>query len=371
MVRIGHKFIFINYFLGDLYKKAFTLSIITVVKDQLSQESVEIHAKKIINATGPWVDEVRKMDGSKKGKQIVWTKGVHIVFDQSKFPLKQSVYFDTENDKRMIFAIPRGNKVYVGTTDTFYEEDPTNPQTTKEDVDYLLDAIRFIFPKVNVGVGDVESCWAGLRPLILEEGKDPSEISRKDEIWESNSGLLTIAGGKLTGYRKMAETIVDLIAKKFADEGVTFKECQTINLPISGGDVGGSKNFSKFIQSVESAGVEYGLTNEESHDLAQFYGSNVSKVFESFNKYKNDNEKLGLPNVIFAKLVYSIDHEMVVTPTDFYLRRTSDLLFNIDEVETWKEPVCDYMAERFNWNEVEKKSYVNELEIELGLKKSF
>ena len=118
----------------------------------------------------------------------------------------------------MIFAIPREGKAYVGTTDTFYDNDKTKPLTTQEDRDYLIDAINYMFPDVNVKDEDIESTWAGVRPLILEDGKDPSEISRKDEIWEGKSGLLTIAGGKLTGYRHMALEIVDLLAKRLKQE---------------------------------------------------------------------------------------------------------------------------------------------------------
>ena len=89
---------------------------------------------------------------------------------------------------------------------------------------------------------DIESSWAGVRPLILEKGKDPSEISRKDEIWESASGLVTIAGGKLTGYRKMAETVVDLLAKRLKEENDSrFQSCQTKWTPISGGHVGNAE----------------------------------------------------------------------------------------------------------------------------------
>ena len=92
---------------------------------------------------------------------------------------------------------------------------------------------------------DIESTWAGVRPLILEEGKDPSEISRKDEVWEGESGLLTIAGGKLTGYRHMALDIVDLLAKRLKQEyGLKFEPCATKYLKISGGDVGGSKTLN-------------------------------------------------------------------------------------------------------------------------------
>lgn len=105
-----------------------------------------------------------------------------------------------------------------------------------------------MFPSVNVKDEDIESTWAGVRPLILEEGKDPSEISRKDEVWEGESGLLTIAGGKLTGYRHMALDIVDLLAKRLKQEhGLKFEPCATKYLKISGGDVGGSKTINTLL----------------------------------------------------------------------------------------------------------------------------
>lgn len=190
-----------------------------LINDQLTGEKHEIFADKVVNATGPWVDEIREIDNSKKGKALQLTKGVHLVIDQSRFPLKQAVYFDTP-DGRMVFAIPREEKVYVGTTDTFFDEDAVSPNITSSDREYVLKSINYMFPTVKVTESDIESSWAGVRPLILEDGKDPSEISRKDEIWESESGLITIAGGKLTGYRKMAETIVNLVAKKFEQEKI-------------------------------------------------------------------------------------------------------------------------------------------------------
>lgn len=165
-----------------------------VCEDVLTKQKFHIKAKTIVNATGPWVDEVRNKDYSKNNKRLQLTKGVHIVIDQSRFPLKQAVYFDTP-DGRMVFAIPRDGKAYVGTTDTFYSDDLVRPYITEEDREYLLKAIAFMFPDVGVREEDIESSWAGVRPLIYEEGKDPSEISRKDEIWESDSGLITIAGG--------------------------------------------------------------------------------------------------------------------------------------------------------------------------------
>ncbi|WP_226679022.1 glycerol-3-phosphate dehydrogenase/oxidase [Mesobacillus jeotgali] len=336
-----------------------------IVGDQLSGEKYEVYAKKIINATGPWVDNIREKDGSKKGKSLILSKGVHIVIDQSRFPLKQAVYFDTP-DKRMVFAIPRNGKVYVGTTDTFYDEDKTNPKMTRADMDYLINAINYMFPEVKAKPEDVESSWAGIRPLIHEEGKGPSEISRKDEIWESDSGLITIAGGKLTGYRKMAETIVDLVAGKFeSEEGRKLKPSQTMHLPISGGDFGGSEKFPQFVELAAQQGVKAGLSKEGAVHIATFYGSNAPTVFGLVSERKAEVDKFSLPLITFAKLVYGIEHELTATLVDFYFRRTGDLLFDIASVHQTREAVSSYMAEQLNWTAGEKERYEAELDEEI------
>lgn len=336
-----------------------------LVEDRLTGKTYEIHAKKVINATGPWVDDIREVDQSKQGKTLKLSKGVHIVIDQSRFPLKQAVYFDTP-DGRMIFAIPRDGKAYVGTTDTFYSKDPIHPRMTAEDRTYILDAIHYMFPDVDVTEADVESSWAGIRPLIHEEGKDPSEISRKDEIWQSASGLLTIAGGKLTGYRKMAETIVDMLSKQFlAEDKIRYEVCKTKHLPISGGDVGGSSKFEEYVESQVSRGIDVGFSEDEAKSLAYLYGANVPKVFDLVEKYAEDAKQSNLPLLVFAKLIYGLKEEMVATPVDFFSRRTSALLFDIEMVKQWKEEVIQYMAEKFGWDETTKTKFTEELEVEI------
>ncbi len=337
-----------------------------IVQDQLSNESYEIRAKKVVNAAGPWVDTIRELDHSKKGKTLQLSKGVHIVIDQSLFPLRQATYFDTA-DGRMMFAIPRDGKTYVGTTDTFYHQDAGNPSMSVRDRSYIINAIHYMFPEVKISESDIESSWAGVRPLIYEEGKNPSQISRKDEIWVSNSGLITIAGGKLTGYRKMAETIVDLLAAKFQmEEGKSYPACQTKVLPISGGYVGGSDNFQIFVEEKITTGRVEGLTSEESEQLTKLYGSNIDTVFDLVKKNKTDAVKYGLPLSLFAKLVYGIEEEMVATPSDFFYRRTGAILFNVKLVKKWKDQVLDYMEDKLNWTTQIKKSYA--LMIEEALK---
>ncbi|MFB6804059.1 glycerol-3-phosphate dehydrogenase/oxidase [Peribacillus butanolivorans] len=335
------------------------------VNDILSGNQYEIYADKVINAAGPWVDSIREKDQSKKGKTLKLSKGVHVVIDQSKFPLKQAIYFDTP-DGRMIFAIPRAGKAYVGTTDTFYNGDPAVPTVTSEDRAYLLKAIGYMFPEVKVSDEDIESSWAGVRPLILEEGKDPSEISRKDEIWESDSGLITIAGGKLTGYRKMAKTTVDLVAGKLSQQtNRSYPNSSTKKMPISGGDVGGSINFSDYIQTHIQIGVDSGLTAKDSKELLAMYGSNAAVLFNIAKSEGDVETRTGLPQKLFVQLQYALDHEMAATPVDFFFRRTGTLLFDIDLVQTHKSAVIKYMAEYFSWTESTKTVRTNQLEQEI------
>ncbi|MEG9298536.1 glycerol-3-phosphate dehydrogenase/oxidase [Mangrovibacillus sp. Mu-81] len=334
-------------------------------EDLIDGDTLQIRGTKIVNAAGPWVDEVRGKDYSTNNKQLRLTKGVHIVIDQSKFPLQQAVYFDTQ-DGRMVFAIPRNGKAYVGTTDTFYDKNKAEPQMTAEDRDYILDAIRYMFPDVNVSKDDVESSWAGIRPLIFEKGKDPSEISRKDEIWEGESGLITIAGGKLTGYRKMAETVVNLVSTRLKQEAKKkFPDSSTKKMPISGGHVGGSKNLPAFIEQKAKEALQYGLTEVEGRELANMYGSNVDQLFKLAHAYSGTSEERIVPVTLYAQLIYSIQEEMAAAPVDFFIRRTGAMFFDREWVEKWHEPAIDIMAKLLNWNTDQKAAYTMELKKEL------
>ncbi|QHW37331.1 glycerol-3-phosphate dehydrogenase/oxidase [Staphylococcus ursi] len=331
------------------------------VVDRLGNETFEIKGKKVVNATGPWVDEVRSADYSKNNKQLRLTKGVHVVIDQSKFPLRQAVYFDTEKDGRMIFAIPREGKAYVGTTDTFYNNDKSKPLVNQEDRDYLVDAINYMFPTVHITDADIESTWAGVRPLIFEEGKDPSEISRKDEIWEGKSGLLTIAGGKLTGYRHMALEIVDLVEKRLKQEyKLKFKEVDTKHIPISGGDVGGSANFEQFVEDKVAAAKAMNLDTDLARRLATKYGSNVDDLFAIAQAAQHQNT--GLPLELYVELVYGVQNELVVKPTDFLVRRIGALYFDINTVLRHKDTVVDVLADLLGYDVNIKAVYKQELE---------
>ncbi|AXH98775.1 glycerol-3-phosphate dehydrogenase/oxidase [Sporosarcina sp. PTS2304] len=328
-----------------------------VLQDQLTGERFSVGASMVINATGPWVDELQNKVNHSQGKQLHITKGVHIVVDQSVFPLRQAIYFD-HSDGRMLFAIPRDNKTYIGTTDTFYTGEIKHPTADEEDIQYIIRAVNGVFSSVQLDRKDVESTWAGLRPLIAQEGKDASEISRQDEIWEPVHGLLTIAGGKLTGYRQMAEVIVDKIVKRVPKSNIL--PCSTKQLPVSGSDFSDDEELDQFIAQQASKAERYGLTEQQGARIASFYGRNSDAVFRIAHAISA--EEHSLPISLRAEIIYSIHHEMVTSPSDFFIRRKGDLYFQIQVVESLATDVTNYMASLLQYTVDQKALHLNELQ---------
>ncbi|WP_291864589.1 glycerol-3-phosphate dehydrogenase/oxidase [Maribacter sp.] len=317
------------------------------VIDKISGEAYSINSRFIINATGPWVDELREVNHSKEGKQLHLTKGVHLVFPREKLPLKQSVYFDIP-DGRMMFAIPRGKVTYAGTTDTNYTLDKNEVRTTIEDADYLLNAINNMFPTVNLVRKDIISSWAGLRPLIHEEGKSPSELSRKDEIFISDSGLISMAGGKLTGYRKMAEKVVNKLQKKLErTTHIEYKEVFTHKIPLVGGPWKKYKQVKKYVKKLTQDLEQYGFEPYTAWYLTTTYGRQSEQIIAVFKTKSGDDKN---ENLILAELDFCIQNEMVVTPMDFFFRRTGMLYFDIESVTKYLEKILTVFGVSFNYS---------------------
>lgn len=355
----------VNYVKADgfLYDNGTVTGI--KAKDVLRNDTYEIKSKAVVNATGPWVDEVRANDqaGRQTKKHLVHTKGVHIVFKQEDFPLTQAVYFDTKDDGRMIFAIPRAGKTYVGTTDTFYGENKARPKAETEDKAYLVDAINFMFPTLNIDISMIESSWAGIRPLIQSGSKNASDISRKDEIWHSTSGLITIAGGKLTGYRHMAEEIVDEVAEYLKKHHkMNVKKVSTKNEPVSGGDVGGSVGYQNYVDNISRKAPSYGLTLDEGHMLAMKYGSNVEAVYQYAGITNDNHEKYSLPKPLYAEVIYGILHEMVIKPADFFVRRSGKLYFEIEDVVKYRSGVEQLLQDTLSYEDQTRNQFSRELD---------
>jgi glycerol-3-phosphate dehydrogenase len=312
--------------------------------EQLDGKNLDIQAKAIVNATGPWVDELRSVNKSLSEKRLHLTKGVHIVVDHKAFPVRQAIYFEV-SDGRMIFAIPRGGKTYIGTTDTTYSGSKDEIATTREDAQYLIQGINQNFDSVHLTLDNIESSWAGLRPLIHEEGKSESELSRKDEIFISGSGLISIAGGKLTGYRKMAERVVDLVIdEQFSDR--EFNPCTTDSVLLEGNSFKNYREVVKYRVQIENQLHASGLQHLAGYFVST-YGSQTDLILLQARQSGNISED----SLLEAELEFCVNNELAVLPEDFMIRRTGMLYFNISKLKTVKDKVLEFYRNKFNWED--------------------
>ncbi|MDE1205468.1 glycerol-3-phosphate dehydrogenase/oxidase [Tenacibaculum larymnensis] len=338
------------------------------VTDTFTDESYDIKAKYVVNAAGPWVDELRQINNSKIGKRLHLTKGVHLVVPHEKLPVKQSVYFDIP-DGRMMFAIPRGKVTYFGTTDTNYQQDKDTVETSMVDALYLIEAVNNMFPDIQLTIDDIQSSWAGLRPLIHEEGKSASELSRKDEIFVSDTKLISIAGGKLTGYRKMAERIVDIVAKKMKRRfDVEFDSIQTEEIVLSGGPFQNYKSVKLYINQIYKRIKPFGFSEKDASYLVHNYGKQTELILDKFDELNEENIQ---ERLLKAEVWFTIKHEMTCTPTDFFMRRTGRLFFDKPSVDLYKNLVIQEFTNRFKWDKNTTLKHQQELDKKIDLAINF
>jgi glycerol-3-phosphate dehydrogenase len=327
-------------------------------KDMNTGDEFNIKARYVVSAAGPWVDKIRKMDHTLQGKHLFLSKGVHIVVPHSRFPLRQSVYFDNM-DGRMIFAIPRNRVTYIGTTDTPYDGDLNHIPINQEEVNYLLEAVNLMFPTINLRTEDVESSWAGLRPLIHEEGKSASEMSRKDEIFESGNGLISIAGGKLTGYRKMAERVVDLIAKKYQHQyEKKLKRNFTDTIPLTGGPFSGPDEVNVYQDRIQKSIESLKLPSYLARYLVTNYGRQTDSILDEVTSY-NQRPEIALMR---AEASFTIRNELALSLLDFFTRRSGRLYFDLPSIRPALKPLAGDFAEAFGWKKQKKKEEMDRVE---------
>jgi len=290
------------------------------------------------------VNELRNINQSKKGKSLQLTKGVHIVLPFSKLPIKQAVYFDAF-DGRMLFAIPRVKITYVGTSDTQYNGDKDRILCTRKDAEYILNAINKMFKVKPLSKEDIISSWAGLRPLIHEDGKSPSELSRKDEIFISDTDLISIAGGKLTGFRKMAERIIDLVQKN--NRNISQESCSTKSYKIHSDSFADYKMFLAYKKELLD---KYRNTDISEYDIWHFtttYGKHAEKIIDSAIESSMNIEKA----LIQSEIKYCIFYESCLTPDDYINRRTGRVYFDVESVKKNYNFIISEFGKHFNWTQ--------------------
>jgi glycerol-3-phosphate dehydrogenase len=317
--------------------------------DRHEERDFQVSCDYVISSAGPWVDDLRKMDRSMNNKRLFLSKGVHIVVARERLPLQHACYFDVA-DGRMLFAIPRLRCTYIGTTDTPYAGDPNAIPVHREDVTYLLDATNAIFPTVNLTIEDVESSWAGVRPLIFEEGKSAGEMSRKDEIFESESGLLSIAGGKLTGYRKMAERVVDRLGKQLDDDGTDLADTSTRTIPLRGGPFADFAEVRAYEREVAELLHTASLSPDRAAYLVANYGRQSPEIIELASQR---TETTDVGRLAAAEAAWCIENELALYPLDWVERRSGRLYFDMPSIAPVLEDVLRVFAQAYGYSDAE------------------
>lgn len=312
------------------------------VSCQLSGESFVIKGRCVINAAGPWVEQICSMDGLPMPKSMVLSKGIHVVVPSEKLPVKQMT-FSVSLDDRPVFIVPRGNTAYLGTTDTLHKDAEVWPEVTSADVEYLFEPIKRYYG-IDLTRDDCITSWAGLRPLIFESGKSTKEISRKDEVWLSGSGLVTIAGGKLTGYRKMAEDAV-----KKACEVIGFEiEAIDLNDPLPGGDIGSSLR-----QCALDLTQSFPMSDAQAERLVQLYGAESRDVLG-----RGKQSILPDGKIFEGEVSWAIEEEGAQSLEDVLYRRTRSALYSPAESVRLVDPIAEMMSSRLGWSPDRKEQEV-------------
>jgi glycerol-3-phosphate dehydrogenase len=321
------------------------------VVDRAGGGEVEVHARVVVNAAGPWVDEVAALDDPTAKPRLRLTKGVHIVVPRNRVGNRAAIVLRAVRDGRVMFVIPWGEHSLVGTTDTDHPGGPEQePVVEPDDVAYLLETVNHYFPDARLGAGDVVSAFAGLRPLIAPaEGgdPDPSDVSREEEIFESPRGLVTIAGGKLTAFRLIAETVVDRVIAALRQSGDTrrFARSKTAAVPLPGGG-----SAPELLAAAAISHDGHGLAPSVISHLADRYGTRLDEVMGFVVADRMLARPLvdGLPDPR-AEVVQAVEHEWGLTLEDVLRRRTQVALLDGTSGADVASDVASIMASRLGW----------------------
>jgi glycerol-3-phosphate dehydrogenase len=299
--------------------------------------TVRIRGRSVINAAGPWVDAVRALEDPEASALLHLSKGIHLVLSGERIPLRNILILGAP-DGRTIFAIPRAGMVWVGTTDTTYTNAAAVwPEITSEDVEYLLGPLPHYLALDPVKPEEVLGAWAGLRPLIAEPGKKPHEISRRDEILVGPASVVTIAGGKLTGYRMMARRTVEKTAEI---AGLSVPPATDEEPPLPGGDFEG--DLDRLAAALVSEG---GASAVAAQRLVRLYGREAKQVIEGGFHPVVEGASAAVEEIDWA-----VQREGAATLEDVLQRRMRLALYDPALGETAVEPVARRMAELLGWD---------------------
>lgn len=306
-----------------------------------------VRGRCVINAAGPWVDAIRRLEDQAAPPLLHLSKGVHIVVRAERLPIRNMVILRAGH-RRTIFVIRRGDVTYIGTTDTTTKPGHADwPEITAEDVDYLLEPLRRDLRVDPIQPDEIVAAWAGLRPLIAQPGKPPQEISRRDEVLVGPRNVITMAGGKLTGYRPMARETLERAAQVC---GLDLAPAPREEPFLPGGDFDGA------LAPLESALVaETHVSATCAARMVRLYGSEAREVARAGTETLVD----GSP-VLAAEVDWAVAVEGASTVEDTLYRRLRTAIYVPDARETSVTPIAERMATLLGWSEKRKRAEVKQ-----------
>jgi glycerol-3-phosphate dehydrogenase len=284
--------------------------------DRVGGRELRIKARVVLNATGPWADQVRALAGEapQGGPLLAPTKGVHLIApDQG---VRAGLVLLHPRDGRVVFVLPWLGKTLIGTTDTDAGEPPDALTVTDADVEYLLEGYNHHFIR-GLAPADLLTSFAGLRPLLRSRPGEPSARSREFRVLTGAAGLITVAGGKYTTYRHMAEVVVDEVVRRLG----LARRCRTRDFPLLGTPRGPFDDFAS--ATVAALCRHYALEEGAARHLVNRYGRRAEEVARYAQRQPELRRAVvaGEPDLL-AECAYQREHEMAVRPEDFLLRRT-------------------------------------------------
>ncbi len=325
--------------------------------EDLTAPAFEVRARVVVNATGVWTDDVRALGEASPTRSLRPAKGVHVTVPASRFPADTAAVIPVRKDRRSIFVVPwpEADLVYLGTTDTDYDGDIDDPRCTENDVDYLLAAANGV-SSAGLTRADVTGVWAGLRPLLTAKHGRVSErtadLSRRHKVWRDHDGVVTVTGGKLTTYRKMAEDTVDLAVKGL---GGPTRRCVTKALHLEGSPGLAPKQAGG---SVLPAHLEhrYGTLARRVAALANDRPTLLQPVVD------------GLP-YLGVEVLYAVREEMAMHVSDVLARRTRASIQQARASTRAAGAVAALMADELGWDDArtsaEAAQFIEAVESEL------
>jgi glycerol-3-phosphate dehydrogenase len=320
---------------------------------------IEIRARVVVNAAGPWSDAIVRMAEPQARRAVRGTKGVHVAVPHERIRNNGALTLLSPIDGRVMFVIPTGAFSIIGTTDTDYDGRPERVRATTADVTYLLRSANAFFPGAHLTPSDVVAAWAGIRPLVAFGDKDPDAASREHAISWTVPGLLSVTGGKLTTYRAMAVDVMDTVARRLR---VGHRRAATHRKRLPGGD------FASLEDELAIARATIGAPDIAEH-LVHAYGTQWRELWQMASIDRTLAERL-IPELpyIAAELEWGITHEMARTLGDLLLRRLHVAFETRDHGMSIALAVVQQVGPILAWNkEDELQSYRREIDDLFGI----